>query len=142
MAQAQRSFSIDPRNPVGHLVTTQVYLARGRNDDALAEARAAVAADSEWLFVLGYAYAFAGRRDEARKIASELERMPVTPWHAYSLAAVYASLGDKDKAFRWLNYEHPHAGLPWARRELWFAKTWSDPRFARLLQKWHVPPRS
>jgi TolB-like protein len=142
MAEARRAISVAPRDPIGHLVEAEVYLARGRNDDAVAAARTAVEADSEWLFVLGYALAFAGRQGEARKIASELERLPVTPWHAYCLAAVYASLGDKDKAFRWLNYEHPHAGLPWAKREVWFAKIWGDPRFARLLQKWHVPPRS
>ena len=142
MAAAQRALAMDPRHPVGHLIAAEVLLARGRSEDAVVEARKAVEADSEWLWVVGVTTARGGHADEARRITAALERKPVTPWNAFSLAVVYAALGDKDRAFRWLSYEHPHAWIPWIRVEPWFSKLWDDPRFPPLLEKMHLPPRS
>jgi serine/threonine-protein kinase len=141
MAAAQRALAVDPRHPVGHLIAAEVQLARGRRDDAVAEARKAVEADSEWLWVVGVIAAKAGHGDEARRVTAALVRKPVTPWNAFSLAVVYAALGDKDQAFRWLGYEHPHAWIPWIRVEPWFSNLWDDPRFPPLLEKMHLPPR-
>jgi serine/threonine-protein kinase len=142
MAQAQRALALDPNNGVGLIVAAEAYLGRGRNDDAVAAARKAVASDSGWLCFLGYISAFAGRLEEARRVAAALERMPVSPFRAYGLAVVYASLGDKDRAFRWLNYPHPHAWAPWVRVAPQFSKLWDDPRFPALLQRFHLPPRT
>jgi eukaryotic-like serine/threonine-protein kinase len=142
MAQAERALALNPNMGVARLVAAQVSLARGRNEDAVAEARKAVEADSSWLWVLGYISALAGRPDEARRVAAILERQPADPYNAFSLASVYASLGDKDRAFRWLDYPHPHAWVPWVRVEPWFSKLWGDPRFPALLERFHLPPRS
>jgi len=142
MAQAEHALALDSTVGVARLVAAEVDLARGRDEDAVSEARQAVRADSGWLWVVGYVAAFAGHRDEARRIAAILERQPVDPYDAFCLAAVYASLGDKDKAYRWLDYPHPHAWVPWVRVEPWFSKLRDDPRFPPLLQRFHLPPRS
>jgi DNA-binding winged helix-turn-helix (wHTH) protein/tetratricopeptide (TPR) repeat protein len=52
---------------------------------------------------LGWAYAVAGRRDEARAMMDELERrMQERYVPPYSMAIIYTALGEKDRAFEWL----------------------------------------
>jgi len=140
-AQAQHALALDSTIGVARLVAAEVDLARGRNEDAVTEARRAVGPDSGFLWVEGYISALAGHRDEARRIAAVLERQPIEPYNVFCLVAVYASLGDRDKAFRWLDYPHPHAWIPWIRVEPWFSKLWDDPRFPPLLRRFHLPPR-
>ncbi|HEX8494318.1 MAG TPA: protein kinase [Pyrinomonadaceae bacterium] len=58
----------------------------------------------EMIAALGHAYAIAGKRSEAEKILEQLngliaQQRYVSP---YSIALVYAGLGDKDKAFSWI----------------------------------------
>jgi tetratricopeptide (TPR) repeat protein len=63
---------------------------------------------------LGYTYAVSGKRNEALKVLERLEELSqkvyVPPTH---VAAVYAGLGDKDKAFQWLEkaYRERDEGL-------------------------------
>lgn len=48
-------------------------------------------------------YVFRGKREEALKIVDELKQISKSRYvAAYSFAIVYASLGDKDQAFQWL----------------------------------------
>ena len=141
-AAARRALAVDPRHAVPHFALAQVHLARGNDVDAMAEARKAVEGDSSWLWVLGYISAYAGHKEEARRVAAALERLPVNPYNAFSLAVVYACLDDRDRAFRWLDYPHPHAWVPWVRVEPFFSKLWDDPRFPALLLRFHLPPRS
>ncbi len=62
--------------------------------------------------MLAYAYAMAGRRDEALKILDEQKRLAAQGYISpYNFAIIYTGLGDKDKAFEWLEkgYEQRHA---------------------------------
>jgi TolB-like protein/tetratricopeptide (TPR) repeat protein len=140
MAEAQRALAMDPRHPVAHWVLAQVYVAQGKNDEATVEARKVVAADSAWVHVVGVIAARTGHIGEARGIAAALERQPANPWIAYQLVMLYATLGDNDRAFRWLHYEHPHAWVPWVRISRWNTALRNDPRFPALLRKMHLPP--
>jgi hypothetical protein len=53
---------------------------------------------------LGFAYAVAGKRNEARQVLGELEQISrqkhVSP---VFLARIYAGLGENDQAFSWLD---------------------------------------
>jgi serine/threonine-protein kinase len=69
---------------------------------------------------LGYAYARAGRREDAEKLAAE-----VAP-NAYFQAIVYAGLGDKDRTFEALNRMADLLGAARIGRAL------NDPEFALL----------
>jgi len=54
-------------------------------------------------------YAVSGRRAEAEKIIDELKRPEWTiQVDGYEFAVIYAALGDKDTAFRYLNKEYAH----------------------------------
>ena len=58
---------------------------------------------------------------------------------AYHIAVLYADLGDKDQAFRWLNIayqEHEWINL---KTEVTFDSLRSDPRFAELVRKVGLP---
>ena len=111
------------------------------NREAVAMAQNAVDVAPAFAWVLGKTYAQAGRTDEARAILVELEQQEITPWTAFSLAVVNAALGDEDEAYRWLNYERPHAWIPWIRvdRMLWPGLDPDDPRFQALLERMNLP---
>ena len=53
--------------------------------------------------VLGYAYAMAGNRGEAKKVLEELTELSQGRFgFALSIARIHAARGDKDQAFEWL----------------------------------------
>ncbi|HKT61692.1 MAG TPA: tetratricopeptide repeat protein, partial [Gemmatimonadales bacterium] len=78
---------------------------KGRWDDALAALRPQAARDSTaTLALLGYMSARAGRREEAAAIQARLlQRRQSGRIDAIHLAYVPAALGDRDRAFAWLD---------------------------------------
>ena len=90
------------------------------------------------LAALGHAYAVSGRRAEARQALDELvarSRRRHVP--AYTIAAIYAGLGDKDQAFAWL--EKAFADRAWYMTSLKvdpkLDSLRSDPRFKDLVRR-------
>jgi hypothetical protein len=83
--------------------------------------------------------AAAGRTDEARRIAAELEAAP-NPWAAFGLGAIYATLGENDRAWEWLSYEPHHAWLPAVRNSPWFEGLRDDPRLPPFLARMGLTP--
>lgn len=95
------------------------------------------------LGALGSAYALSGRRDLALQVLAELRRRSRTAYVAPPIMVrLYASLGDNDRAFAWLEkaYEQRSAEAP--RVLLWGAALGtmaSDPRLPSLLKRMNVP---
>ena len=60
---------------------------------------------------------------------------------AYRIAELYADLGDKDQAFRWLNtaYQEHDGGLVGLKTDFLLDALRSDPRFAELVRKVGLP---
>ena len=60
---------------------------------------------------------------------------------AYEIAALYAELGDKDQAFRWLNtaYQERDYSLLGLKTDYSLDPIRSDPRFAELVRKVGLP---
>ena len=60
---------------------------------------------------------------------------------AYVIAALYADLGDKDQAFRWLNtaYQERDTYLLALKTDFLLDPIRSDPRFAELVRKVGLP---
>jgi len=121
------------------VVLGNVYLDRGMADEAVTEFETAAALASPWRWAAGRAYVAAGREEEARRLLAELQAQPATPWNAFWLAQLHTALGEVDEAFRWLDYESPHAWLPWIRDWNWFAPLRGDPRFEDLLRRMNLP---
>jgi tetratricopeptide (TPR) repeat protein len=100
------------------------------NDDPLA------------LAALGHAYAVAGRIGEAQKLLEKLLQLAQTGnVRPYEIAKVYAGLGDKDRAFEWLNKALQDRS-PWLlklKAEPNFENLRTDQRFQTLVQQIRPP---
>ncbi|MCK4931221.1 MAG: tetratricopeptide repeat protein, partial [Candidatus Aminicenantes bacterium] len=90
------------------------------------------------LEALAHTYAMAGKREEAIEIVGELrelfKRERASP---YGIASIYAALGEKDKAFEWLEkaYEIIDSKIPYLKVDPLFDNIRTDPRFKVLLKK-------
>ncbi len=96
-----------PDDRAAKLIRGQAYLFEKRYAESIAQLRQLVDSGDTgfWdLSSLGSAYARSGNRSEALKI---LQRMQASPkdmeLHAYCVAVLYTALGDKDRAFEWLD---------------------------------------
>ncbi len=104
---------------------------------------------------LASAYAQAGRRADAIRVLRQLEEIskhqgPAPAWHVggtlsryvcpYEVAGVHAQLGNKDRAFEWLDKAYrSRSCLYWLRQDPRFDSIRSDPRFQELLTKIKFP---
>ena len=141
LEEARKAIEISPNHPLGHHIMAQVYVDLGRYEEAISEHLKAAEAAPSFRGHLACTYAAAGRPDEARKILAEFQALPVNGWRAFMIARICTALGEKDEAFRWLNYEHPHSTLPWVRVGPDWAPLRDDPRFRELLRRMNLPQR-
>jgi hypothetical protein len=88
---------------------------------------------------LAHAYASVGRRAETQKLLRDLEqesdKVYVSP---YLIATLYASLGDKDAAFKFLEkaYQEKSLDISWyLKADLRIDNLRSDPRYQNLLTR-------
>jgi serine/threonine-protein kinase len=91
---------------------------------------------------LGYVYAAAGRRTEALAVVKELENKYARKEAiGIDLATVYAGLGDKDKAFEWLerDFQTRNGKLGSIRWTVTLNNLRDDPRFKDLLKRMNLP---
>ncbi|MFC1573091.1 protein kinase [Candidatus Eisenbacteria bacterium] len=82
------------------------YMSHGMFDEAIAEleeSQRLAAADEFACTLLGRAYAFAGRRADAERLLERLHALGSDRFTPYGVAAVHASMGQKDSAFVWLD---------------------------------------
>ena len=124
-------------------ILAQVYAASGRFDEAIAAGqRASELAQRDFATnpFLAYLYASAGREREARDILARVERDGTEVLS--KVATTYAALGDKDKAFEWL--DRAVAAFEWntlfLKVDHQFDPLRDDPRFQSLLRRMNFPP--
>ena len=99
--------------------------------------------DQDAIAALAHAYAAAGKKAEAQKILHEFLRQSETSYvSAYMIATVYASLGDKDNAFEYLEkaYQERSSDLPYfLKADLRVDSLRSDQRFQDLTRRMNFP---
>jgi Flp pilus assembly protein TadD len=89
---------------------------------------------------LAYAYAVSGRRDEALKIAKDLEtRVSESSAADSNIALIYVGLGDNDHAMIWLNKAYQARFNPSILLRPGFDPLRSDARFQNLLRRIGLP---
>ncbi len=139
--QNNKTLEIDPNYWAAHQGLAYGYLKLGRNAEALAQVQKIAEllnGDSIALFNLGYIQAILGNRAEALSIVKKLEEKYVrNQASGADVAAVYVGLGEKDKAFEWLEKDfRSHASsLAHMRLEIPFDSLRDDPRFVDLLKR-------
>jgi TolB-like protein/Tfp pilus assembly protein PilF len=105
LEQCRKTLELDPTFIAARAHRAALLARLGRYDEAIEEAQkfyALTAADLRGKSALGRVYAIAGRVEEARKIAEELESQARPSNLASALPYIYATLGDRDRAFYWL----------------------------------------
>jgi tetratricopeptide (TPR) repeat protein len=120
-----------------------LYAEKGMFKEAIA-AHQKLSAATGWKWPLVRTYALAGRKDEARKMLTELlegEPKPTGFLDGWDLGEVYAALGEKDEAFRWMEaaVEERNTFIPWMRENPNYAPLRSDPRFQDLVRRMKLP---
>jgi tetratricopeptide (TPR) repeat protein len=95
-----------------------------------------------YLGYLGYVYAAEGKRAEALAIIKELEgKYARNEANGQYIAAVHGGLGEKDKAFEWLEKDYQSrsgklAEIGWTAS---LQPLRDDPRFKDLMKRMNLP---
>lgn len=138
--QLRKTIDMEPTHWVAHYVLAQVYAKKGMHDEALQEAQKALelSGDSGTLWVLGYVYALSGKRAEAEQEIHKLRNLSRKKYISpYDFAQIYAALGDKERAFVWLERadEERSRGMDYLGLNPAFENLHSDPRFTTLIKR-------
>ena len=138
--QFKRALELDPQFEVAHGLLALTYSKKGQHQEALRELRLInnLESDPMYLSFLGYVYAEAGMKDEARQALHRLhalsKRTYVSPqW----MTLAYTGLGEKDQAFQWADRifdKHAQGMLTLKVSPVWDGLR-SDPRFPTLMQR-------
>ena len=147
LIETDRAFVARASNfPLAHLWLGVGYEGSGQPREAIPEYQKAIElsqGDSDPTASLAHAYATTGRKAEALKILREWQRQSQTSYVSpYMIATVYAGLGDKDKAFEFLEkaYQERSPDLPYfLRADLRMDSLRSDPRFQDLMHRMNFP---
>jgi eukaryotic-like serine/threonine-protein kinase len=148
LARGEIDAAIDQSGKVNELepnfarnVLAFAYLKQRNYEKAIAQFQRDVdvfKGDSQDLASLGHAYAVFGKRSEALRIVQELEaKYAKGEALGQYVAAVYAGLGDKDKAFAWLekDFEKRSGTLTFITWFFAFESLRSDSRFTELVRR-------
>jgi tetratricopeptide (TPR) repeat protein len=143
---SRKAVASDPNEWFGHYFLGVGYEGLGERAEALVEYQRAVemsGADQDPTAALAHAYAVTGKRAEAEKILHDLERKSKDSYVSpYMVATIHAGLGDKDRAFEFLQraYQERSWDLAWfLRADLRIDNLRSDPRFHALVQRVGFP---
>ena len=126
--QCRKILELDPSSFPARRYLGLAYEAKGMYAEAITEFQTGVKLSGSplMLALLGHAYAVAGKKTEARQVLSDLQQLQeqryVSP---YTVAAIYAGLGDEEQAFKWLEKAVEE-------RDIWLMNLKVDPVFAKL----------
>jgi DNA-binding winged helix-turn-helix (wHTH) protein/TolB-like protein len=142
IAQYQKTLELDPYYPGVRFSLSGAYLEKGMNEQAFGEVNKGLelcGCDKETSLILGYLYARTGKRVQAETILNRLKKeMAKENQHdTMGMAYLYAALGDKDRAFDWLDqaFDERNSSLIWINQEVRLDDLRSDPRFASLQRR-------
>jgi TolB-like protein/tetratricopeptide (TPR) repeat protein len=136
---------IAPAYPAAYEGLAVSYMRKRMFPEALAAAEKAVELSKRAGVTLGSAghvFAVAGERAKAIAIVKELEDKYLRrEASGFDIASVYAGLGDKDKAFGWLekDFGTRNGKLQQIRWEVEFEPLRDDSRFKDLLKRMNLP---
>lgn len=144
MDQLLKTKEMDPSFLLTRHRLALLYAEQKRFTEAIAEANEMLRLSNGRLgtLTLAYIYASAGRRKEALE---QIDSLITTSQQRYvssaSIAMVYAVLGDKDNAFKWLEKANEEHDLLVVRikTDPRFANLRGDPRFDDLVKRMGLP---
>ena len=124
----EQAIAFEPDFAVAHLNLGIACALAGQFDRAVSECGRATALSSVGYYraFLGFAYAKAGRKDDAIRVADQMvaesNHRYVSPYH---VAVIHAGLDDYERTLEWLERAY-------AIRHSWMVRLWADPCFANM----------
>ena len=143
-AQLKQVIDRDPSFARAHLNLGEILEEQGKHEDAIVEIQKARELSKDPLadMALGHAFATAGRRDQAVKMANDLEeRVRQKQVSPFLPAVIYAGLKENDKAFYWLEraYQERSNWLTLLKVGRRLKGLKGDPRYDDLLKRIGFP---
>lgn len=142
----RRALEMSPGHGRAHFQLGATYVAMGRPEDAIRELETAVkqsqGARLRFEAYLAYAFAAAGRTDEARRVLNELEQRRREQYvSSYSIALIYDVLGDTQPALAALERAHDDHAVEFAQARVYppFSTIASEPRFRAVMRQIGLP---
>jgi TolB-like protein/Tfp pilus assembly protein PilF len=104
--QGRKVLEFDPSFAPAHLLLGQAYVQKGLHAQAISELQSAASLSGDspiYMAQVGVGYAAAGRNAEALGVIDQLQKLATQRYvSSYGLAQIYAALGDKQHAMKWL----------------------------------------
>lgn len=145
IAQLRKVFELDANFAVAHMYLGRAYAQKKMFADAIEEFQKAddlSGGEPYFRAWLAYGYAVAGQVSEARRALDHLKSLPNSNYvPPYDVAAIWAGLGEKDQALKWLQKAcEDHAPYyPAINVEPVFDSLRSDLRFHDLVRRIAFP---
>ena len=145
IAQLRTVLEMDPNFSMAHVFLASAYQQNGMHKESLEASEAAIRhfdKSNIRTALLGYAYAVAGKKDEARKVLEEVKdssKVHYVP--PYTTALIYTALGQRDDAFVWLEkaYQDRSWMMAFLKVDPRLDALRSDSRFTDLMQRMKFP---
>jgi eukaryotic-like serine/threonine-protein kinase len=146
--QLRKTSELDPNYIPTHCTLGAAYVQASMYKEGIAEfEKALVISPGNTLLIsgLGYAYAVTGRKAEAQRVLDQLNEISKQKYvPALYSAGIHVGLGEKDKAFEWLEKSYADrsigVGLEAPKVDPIWDPLRSDPRFADLLRRMNLQP--
>jgi Tfp pilus assembly protein PilF len=140
IAQLRKTLELDKNWYLAHMILCQVYQAKGQLGEAVGECQRAreLNDDPYVLAFLARAYAASAKTDEAMKVLGQMNEIAKQRYlPAYGFAIAYGGLGDKDRAFQWLerSLQDRAWDITYLKVDPLMNNVHSDPRFADLVRR-------
>jgi TolB-like protein/DNA-binding winged helix-turn-helix (wHTH) protein/Tfp pilus assembly protein PilF len=144
--QLRTTLTLNPNNLAAHLMLGKIFLAKAMYAEGVAEVQKDAQLSERSAVreaALAFAYAVSGRRAEASRLVAQLSNTSKgeTAPAAADMAAAYAALGDKTRAFVWLEkaFEDNPSQMGWVLCFEPLSSMRSDPRMQRMLRRSGLP---
>jgi serine/threonine-protein kinase len=134
----QKALDVDPQYGPAYAALGQAYLQMHKYDQGITAINKSIELSpqtTDYKAILAYAYVVAGKKDKAELLLSELQGTEhyVSPVY---IAMIYTGLGNKDKAFAWLEkaYQEHSEYLSFVKVEPEFEPLRTDQRYTNLMR--------
>ena len=139
--QLKKLIDMEPNYPHAWWVLGQTYISESKYEEGILKIEKALNLSKNNALILsglGWAYAISSRKSDAQKVIDDLKgRMKNEYIRPYLFAKIYASLGEIDQSFEWLEkaYTEHDVSLAFMLNDETLVMLHSDQRFKRLLKK-------
>jgi eukaryotic-like serine/threonine-protein kinase len=141
--QLKKTTQMDPNFPQAHWILAEGFAQKKMYSEAVAEWQTAMklTGNEPGAAALGDAYKSSGYQGFLQRWIDQMLQRPAEQRLPYELARLYARLGKKEEALKWLEkaYSDRVGAMLFLKSEPAFDSWRSDPRFQSLLQRMNFP---